>query len=280
MGELLLSFSIMRGIRYFPPRWIMYRDKKVVVVMPAYNAARTLRQTHAEVHEQQMVDGIILVDDGSWDDTVPIARSLEGVQVHVHAMNKGYGGNQKTCFRLALEAGADLVIMIHPDYQYTPKLIPAMVSIIAAGLYPCVLGSRILHDRLRSFVCGAARFGLRAAHGESAWLNVNHVRHRRYRSRNLVKALRKARGFLLGEPERASLPNYIREQTPMNQVNRNRDGIGLAGAGGKGKLECIAGHRLSLEPDAVAASPSGQDRREQREPQRRRQHGPTAPNFG
>jgi len=122
----------------------MYLDKKVVVVMPAYNAARTLRQTHAEVLEQQVVDSIILVDDGSRDDTVSVARSLEGVQVYVHEVNKGYGANQKTCYRLALEAGADIVIMIHPDYQYTPKLIPAMVSIIVNGLHPCVLGSRIL----------------------------------------------------------------------------------------------------------------------------------------
>jgi glycosyltransferase involved in cell wall biosynthesis len=122
----------------------MYRDKKVVVVMPAYNAARTLRQTYAEVLEQQLVDAIILVDDGSRDDTVAIARTLEKIRVHVHEANKGYGGNQKTCYRLALEAGADIVIMIHPDYQYTPKLIPALVSIIGNGLHPCVLGSRIL----------------------------------------------------------------------------------------------------------------------------------------
>ncbi len=112
--------------------------------MPAYNAARTVRQTYAEVRDQGLVDGIILVDDGSRDDTVAVARSLEGVQVHAHEKNKGYGGNQKTCYRLALEAGADIVIMIHPDYQYTPKLIPAMVSIIGNGLHPCVLGSRIL----------------------------------------------------------------------------------------------------------------------------------------
>ena len=112
--------------------------------MPAYNAARTLRKTHAEVQEQQIVDTIILVDDGSRDDTVAIARTLPGMQVHVHEVNKGYGGNQKTCYRLALEAGADIVIMIHPDYQYTPKLIPAMASIIANSLHPCVLGSRIL----------------------------------------------------------------------------------------------------------------------------------------
>jgi glycosyltransferase involved in cell wall biosynthesis len=122
----------------------MFRGQKVVVVMPAYNAARTLRQTHAEVQEQQIVDSIILVDDGSRDDTVAVAKTLPGVQVHVHEVNKGYGGNQKTCYRLALEAGADIVIMIHPDYQYTPKLIPAMASIIANGLHPCVLGSRIL----------------------------------------------------------------------------------------------------------------------------------------
>jgi glycosyltransferase involved in cell wall biosynthesis len=122
----------------------MYRNQKVVVVMPAYNAARTLRQTHAEVLDQGMVDHVILVDDGSRDETVAIARSLPGVQVHVHEANKGYGGNQKTCYRLALDAGADIVIMIHPDYQYTPKLIPAMVSIIGNGLHPCVLGSRIL----------------------------------------------------------------------------------------------------------------------------------------
>jgi glycosyltransferase involved in cell wall biosynthesis len=122
----------------------MYRDKKVVVVMPAYNAAKTLRQTYAEVRDQELVDRIILVDDRSRDETVKVARTLEGVQVHVHEVNRGYGGNQKTCYRLALDAGADIVIMIHPDYQYTPRLIPAMVSIIANGLHPCVLGSRIL----------------------------------------------------------------------------------------------------------------------------------------
>ncbi len=122
----------------------MYRGKKVVVVMPAYNAARTVRQTYDEIREQQLVDHIILVDDRSRDDTVSVARSLEGVQVYVHEKNTGYGGNQKSCYRLALDAGADIVIMIHPDYQYTPKLIPAMVSIIGNGLHPCVLGSRIL----------------------------------------------------------------------------------------------------------------------------------------
>ncbi len=122
----------------------MYRGKKIVVVMPAYNAAQTVTQTVDEVMQQGVVDEIILVDDRSRDDTVAVASSLLGVRVHVHERNKGYGGNQKTCYRLALEAGADIVIMVHPDYQYTPKLIPAMASIIANGLHPCVLGSRIL----------------------------------------------------------------------------------------------------------------------------------------
>jgi glycosyltransferase involved in cell wall biosynthesis len=126
------------------PEAEMYRGKKIVVVMPAYNAAKTLRQTYDEVREQGIVDEIILVDDRSRDDTVAVARSLEGMQVYVHKENTGYGGNQKTCYRLALGIGADIVIMLHPDYQYTPRLIPAMASIIANGLHPCVLGSRIL----------------------------------------------------------------------------------------------------------------------------------------
>ena len=118
--------------------------KKIIVVMPAYNAAKTLPQTYLEVREQGIVDEIILVDDHSRDDTVAVARSLEGVRVYEHEVNKGYGGNQKTCYQLALASGADIVVMLHPDYQYTPKLLPAMASIIANGLHPCVLGSRIL----------------------------------------------------------------------------------------------------------------------------------------
>ena len=122
----------------------MYRGKKIVVVMPAYNAGRTLRQTYDEVMEQGMVDEIVVVDDHSRDDTVAVARGLPGVLVHQHPENRGYGGNQKSCYRLALAQGAEIVVMIHPDYQYTPKLLPAMVSIIANGLHDCVLGSRIL----------------------------------------------------------------------------------------------------------------------------------------
>jgi glycosyltransferase involved in cell wall biosynthesis len=122
----------------------MFNDQKIVVVMPAYNAARTLRQTYDEVMAHGIVDLVILVDDASHDDTVAIARSLPRVQMEVHPTNRGYGGNQKTCYRLALAAGADIIIMIHPDYQYTPQLIPAMASLVATGLYPCMLASRIL----------------------------------------------------------------------------------------------------------------------------------------
>src|SRR3954466_8478854 len=122
----------------------MFRDKKVVVVMPAYNAAKTLVQTYKEVMDQGVVDLVIVVDDASRDETTAIAKSLPNTKVFTHQKNLGYGGNQKTCYRLALEEGADIVIMVHPDYQYTPKLIPAMASMIGNNLYSCVLGSRIL----------------------------------------------------------------------------------------------------------------------------------------
>ena len=122
----------------------MFNNKKVVVVMPAYNAAETLRRTYDEVMAQGVVDLVIVVDDASGDQTAAIARRLPRTSVIVHDHNRGYGANQKTCYRAALEAGADIVIMVHPDYQYTPLLIPAMASMIGNGLYHCVLGSRIL----------------------------------------------------------------------------------------------------------------------------------------
>jgi len=112
--------------------------------MPAYNAAKTLRQTYDEVMAQGMVDLVIVVDDASRDETAIIASKLPNTIVYTHQKNRGYGGNQKTCYKMALGAGADIVIMVHPDYQYTPKLIPAMATIIANDLHPCVLGSRIL----------------------------------------------------------------------------------------------------------------------------------------
>lgn len=122
----------------------MFRDKKVVVVMPAYNAELTLRRTHEEVLGQHLVDLIILVDDGSRDQTAVIARGLPCTKVYIHDRNRGYGANQKTCYQMAMEEGGDIIIMVHPDYQYTPKLIPVMAAMIGNELYPCVLGSRIL----------------------------------------------------------------------------------------------------------------------------------------
>jgi glycosyltransferase involved in cell wall biosynthesis len=122
----------------------MLNDKKIVVVMPAYNAAHTIKQTHNEVLTQGIVDLVIVVDDASKDNTTAIAQVLPNTVVHTHIQNRGYGGNQKSCYKLALEHGADIVIMVHPDYQYTPLLVPAMASMIANGLYHCVLGSRIL----------------------------------------------------------------------------------------------------------------------------------------
>jgi glycosyltransferase involved in cell wall biosynthesis len=122
----------------------MFANKKVVVVMPAYNAEKTLRQTYDEVMAQNVVDLVIIVDDASHDDTAAVARKLPHTVVEVHPENRGYGANQKTCYKMAIEQGADIIIMVHPDYQYTPKLIPAMASMIGNGLYHCVLGSRIL----------------------------------------------------------------------------------------------------------------------------------------
>ena len=126
----------------------MYRDRKVAVVMPAYNAAKTLQRAFDEVCDQGLADVVVVVDDCSRDETADLAARLshDGVKVVVlrHTTNKGYGGNQKSCYRLAMENRADIVVMVHPDCQYTPRLLPAMVSMIAAGLHDCVLASRIL----------------------------------------------------------------------------------------------------------------------------------------
>jgi glycosyltransferase involved in cell wall biosynthesis len=120
----------------------MIHKKKVVVVMPAYNAAKTLKKTYDEI-PKDIVDEIILVDDASRDETAKLAKKLR-IKTLVHPENRGYGGNQKTCYAAALRRKADIVIMLHPDYQYTPKLIPAMAHMLASGEYDVVLGSRIL----------------------------------------------------------------------------------------------------------------------------------------
>ncbi|MCI5222794.1 MAG: glycosyltransferase family 2 protein [Candidatus Electrothrix sp. AR4] len=122
----------------------MFKGLHVGVVMPAYNAEKTVTQTYQDVLAQEIVDTIILVDDSSSDKTVEVAKGLDQVTVLEHSVNMGYGANQKTCYKAALEAGADIIIMVHPDYQYTPKLIPAMTGLIGNGLFSCVLGSRIL----------------------------------------------------------------------------------------------------------------------------------------
>ncbi len=121
----------------------MYKHKKVVVVLPAYNAALTLEKTYNEI-PFDIVDEVILCDDASKDHTVEVGKKLGIKHIIVHEKNKGYGGNQKSLYNKALEIGGDIIIMLHPDYQYTPKLIPSMVNIIGEELYDCVLGSRIL----------------------------------------------------------------------------------------------------------------------------------------
>ena len=120
----------------------MLSNKKVCVVLPAYNAAKTLARTFAEI-PADIVDDVILTDDASSDETIAVARQL-GIYTLIHDANRGYGANQKTCYRAALARGADIVVMLHPDYQYTPRLVPAMASMIASEQFDVVLGSRIL----------------------------------------------------------------------------------------------------------------------------------------
>lgn len=120
----------------------MINNKKLVIVLPAYNASQTLEMTYNEI-PFEFVDDVVLVDDASKDDTAEVARRL-GINTIVHQQNKGYGGNQKTCYATALELGADIVVMLHPDYQYTPRLVTAMASMIAYGEFDAVLASRIL----------------------------------------------------------------------------------------------------------------------------------------
>ena len=121
----------------------MINNKKIVVVMPAYNAEKTLEQTYAEI-PMDIVDEVILTDDCSKDQTIQKAKQLGIKEILIHQENKGYGGNQKTCYNRALELNADIVIMLHPDYQYTPKLIQSIAYVIANDVYPVVLASRVL----------------------------------------------------------------------------------------------------------------------------------------
>jgi glycosyltransferase involved in cell wall biosynthesis len=126
----------------------MINGQRLVVVMPAYRAARTLEATFRDL-PHEVIDHVLLVDDASNDDTVAVARRL-GMAVHVHAHNRGYGANQKTCYTQALAAGADIVVMVHPDYQYEPRLVTAMAGMVSSGVYDAVLGSRILGGKARA----------------------------------------------------------------------------------------------------------------------------------
>lgn len=130
----------------------MINGKKLVIVLPAYNAELTLKQTYSEI-PFDIVDEVVLVDDASKDKTIEVGKQLGIKHIIAHEKNTGYGGNQKSCYDKALSLGADIVIMLHPDYQYTPKLIPSMANLISQGLYPVVLGSRILGN-------GALRGGM------------------------------------------------------------------------------------------------------------------------
>ncbi len=126
----------------------MFHGKRIVVVMPAYNAGKTIEKTYREI-PLDLVDEVVVTDDASHDDTVEIASRL-GLRTLVHEVNRGYGANQKTCYAEALRLGADVVVMLHPDYQYTPRLIPAMIGMIADGPFDVVLGSRVLGGRALS----------------------------------------------------------------------------------------------------------------------------------
>jgi glycosyltransferase involved in cell wall biosynthesis len=146
----------------------VFHNHKVVVVMPAYNAARTIERTYREI-PLDLVDDVIVTDDASHDETVQIARRL-GLRTLVHEQNRGYGGNQKTCYTEALRLGADVIVMLHPDYQYTPKLIPAMISMITDGPFQVVLGSRVLGGR--AIAGGMPRYKYVANRGLTAFQNL------------------------------------------------------------------------------------------------------------
>lgn len=140
---MILQSSLISYYFCISKKLRMINNKKVVVVLPAYNAAKTIEITYNEI-DFKIVDDVILVDDLSNDDTVEVGKKLGINHIVMHEQNKGYGGNQKSCYNKALKIGADIVIMLHPDYQYTPKLIPAMASLLGNDLYHVVLGSRIL----------------------------------------------------------------------------------------------------------------------------------------
>jgi len=228
----------------------MWNGQRIVVVMPAYNAAQTLERTHGEVLEHAFVDEVILVDDASRDQTVALARTLPRTTVLVHPHNRGYGGNQKTCYGLALAAGAGVVVMVHPDYQYTPKLLPAIVAPIVHGVYDVMLGSRILGGTARAggmpLYKYVANRALTAAENLllGAKLSEYHTGYRAYSRRVLESLPLEAnsddfvfdneviaeilwRGFSIGE---VSCPaRYFAEASSVNFPRSLRYGFGCLG---------------------------------------------------
>jgi glycosyltransferase involved in cell wall biosynthesis len=249
----------------------MMEGKRVVVVMPAYNAERTLERTHEEVVAHGFVDRVIVVDDASRDETVRKARTLPRTSVHVHAQNRGYGANQKTCYALALDEGADVVVMVHPDYQYTPKLLPALVAPIVWDVHDCMLGSRILGGRALSGGMPLYKYVANRAltFAENVLLDAKlseyHTGYRAF-SRGVLTALPLAAnsddfvfdnqmlaeilwlGFRVGE---VSCPTkYFEEASSINFGRSLRYGLGCLGTATAFRLAALGLHR-----DARFASP-------------------------
>ncbi len=238
---------------------------KVAVVMPAYNAAKTLEQTYGEL-PAEIVDAVILTDDGSTDDTATLARAL-GLQTIEHTHNRGYGGNQKTCYRAALATGADIIVMVHPDYQYSPKLVASMASMIASGHYDLVLASRILGGNARgggmplykyvanrvltlveNLVCAAKlseyHTGFRAYSREFLetvpW--ENNSDDFVFDNQLIVQALHF--GFRVGE---ISCPTrYFPEASSINFRRSVRYGFGVLGAAGQFRLQKLGVGRFPI----------------------------------
>jgi glycosyltransferase involved in cell wall biosynthesis len=254
----------------------MMNGRRVVVVMPAYNAARTLARTHEEVLGHEFVDHVIVGDDASADDTAARARRLPRTTVYVHDVNRGYGANQKTCYRAALGEGADVIVMVHPDYQHTPKLLPALVGPIAWDVHDAMLGSRILGGRAlaggmpryKYFANRALTFAENVLLG--AKLSEYHTGYRAY-SREVLEALPLEsnsndfvfdnqvlaeilwRGFRIGE---VSCPTkYFAEASSINFTRSLRYGFGC--------LATAASYRLAawgLRHDARFPTPRAETR--------------------
>lgn len=249
----------------------MLADKKIAVVLPAYNAAKTLRRTFEEI-PRDIVDDIILTDDASRDDTAALAESL-GIHTVRHDANRGYGGNQKTCYTVALQRGADIVVMLHPDYQYTPRLLIAMASMIASEQFDVVLGSRILGSGalaggmpLYKYI---ANRGLTLAQNilQGAHLSEYHTGYRAWSRAVLLRlpllacsddfvfdnemlAQTLHFGFRVGE---ISCPTrYFAEASSINLRRSITYGFGVLGTAGRYRMQKMLRRRLPLFADDVA----------------------------